>query len=112
MADIVVVPQRQTTDTTGQIPSKLFDAMAMAMPKPLISTYVSDIPLILGECGIIVEPENSNALKRKIEFLLKDSETAELLGKKARQRCIERYSFAVVRKSLIDMIGEIIEKKN
>src|SRR5207247_1902764 len=31
-ADVVAVPQRATTDTLGQVPAKLFDAMALGRP--------------------------------------------------------------------------------
>ncbi len=32
-ADVVAVPQRATTDTLGQVPAKLFDAMALGRPR-------------------------------------------------------------------------------
>ena len=48
-ADVVAVPQRDTTDTVGQVPAKLFDAMALA--RPIVSTSVSMIPEILDGCG-------------------------------------------------------------
>jgi len=32
MADVVIIPQRQDPGAVGQLPSKLFDAMAMAKP--------------------------------------------------------------------------------
>src|SRR5207245_9103883 len=35
-ADVVAVPQRATTDTVGQVPAKLFDAMALG--RPIVST--------------------------------------------------------------------------
>src|SRR5213594_4091587 len=35
-ADVVAVPQRATSDTIGQVPAKLFDAMALA--RPIVST--------------------------------------------------------------------------
>lgn len=108
LADIVVVPQRETTDTVGQIPSKIFDAMAMA--KPIISTRVSDIPQILDGCGIIIGPGDINALKEKIELLLDDTEGADLMGKKARERCIEKYSMFVIRRSLAAIVEDLIEK--
>ena len=41
-ADIIVIPQRRTSDSVGQMPAKLYDAMAMA--KPIIATRISDIP--------------------------------------------------------------------
>ena len=54
VADIIVIPQRRTSDSVGQIPARLFDAMCMA--KPILATRVSDIPEVLGECGYLVEP--------------------------------------------------------
>ena len=59
-ADLVVLPQKKTKQSYGQIPAKIFDAMAMA--KPIIATNVSDIPQILDSCGIIVEPDDITAL--------------------------------------------------
>src|SRR6267142_2259609 len=53
-ADVVAVPQRATTDTVGQVPAKIFDAMALA--RPIVSTAVSMIPEILEGCGLLVPP--------------------------------------------------------
>jgi glycosyltransferase involved in cell wall biosynthesis len=40
--------------TVGQIPAKLFDAMAMA--KPIVATDVNDFAGILDGCGLVVKP--------------------------------------------------------
>jgi len=40
MGDVVIIPQRENFATLGQMPAKVFDAMAMA--KPTIATNVSD----------------------------------------------------------------------
>src|SRR5207244_7801306 len=53
-ADVVAVPQRATTDTIGQVPAKLIDAMAMA--RPIVATDVSMISAILDGCGVVVPP--------------------------------------------------------
>lgn len=98
MADMVVLPQRASPGAIGQVPAKIFDAMAMA--KPVISTAVSDIPEILEGCGIVAEPGNVQQLAEKIEYLLDHEEEAALLGAKARERCIERYSYYAVERAL------------
>src|SRR5439155_903709 len=59
-ADVVAVPQRATTDTLGQVPAKLFDAMALG--RPIVSTAVSMIPEILEGCGVLVRPGDTTAL--------------------------------------------------
>lgn len=91
-ADIVCVPQRLSLFSLAQVPAKIFDAMAMA--KPIISTNVSDIPLILSNgCGMIVGPNNPKQLAEKIEYLLKNENVAIEMGKRAREKCIKEYSY-------------------
>jgi glycosyltransferase involved in cell wall biosynthesis len=68
----------------AQIPAKVFEAMAMA--KPVVSTAVSDLPDILAGCGIIVEPENVAQLAGAIETVLADSQGADEIGERARER--------------------------
>lgn len=109
LADIVVIPQKHTPDTVGQIPSKLFDAMAMA--KPIISTKVSDIPEILQGCGIIVNPESPIEIRDAILWILKNPEKAHLMGLKAREKCIKYYSLQSIKEKLKRIIGELLEDK-
>lgn len=104
-ADILVVPQRDTTDTQGQIPAKLFDAMAMA--KPVITTRVSDIPEVLGGFGYLVEPGNPEELALTLQHVLDHPEEAKERGFRARERCIELYDLKVMEEKLQKLIKEI-----
>jgi glycosyltransferase involved in cell wall biosynthesis len=104
-ADVVAVPQRATTDTLGQVPAKLFDAMALA--RPIVSTAVSMIPEILEGCGVLVPPDNPTALRAALGRLLDDPAGAAELGRRARQRCAERYSFATARAVLFPLIDNL-----
>jgi glycosyltransferase involved in cell wall biosynthesis len=104
-ADVVAVPQRDTTDTVGQVPAKLFDAMALA--RPIVSTSVSMIPEILDGCGLVVEPGDVPALTGAIKRLLEDAVGAEVLGRRARQVCEARYSFRVARATLFPLIDRL-----
>lgn len=98
LADVVVIPQKRNYWTIGQIPAKVFDAMAMA--KPIISTNVSDLPEILEGCGWIIEPGRPRQLAESIEYILNNPEEAKKIGIKARQKCIERYSWNVMEKKI------------
>ena len=104
-ADILVVPQRDTTDTQGQIPAKLFDAMAMA--KPVVTTRVSDIPEVLGGCGYLVEPGNSDELSLTLQHVLDHPEEAKEKGLRARERCIELYDLKIMEEKLQKLIVEL-----
>ena len=98
MADLVVLPQHKSASAVGQIPAKVFDAMAMA--KPVIATRVSDLPEILDGCGLIVEPEDTNALADSIRWVLENDKEAQMLGNKAREKCIQKYSWDAMEKIL------------
>jgi glycosyltransferase involved in cell wall biosynthesis len=105
-ADVVVVPQRDTTDTRGQVPAKLFDAMALG--RPLISTRVSMIPEVIAGCGLLAPPGDVPALAHAIERLLDHPEEAAALGRRARERAVERYSFASARALLFPLVQRVM----
>ena len=105
MADIIVIPQRKNYSTIGQIPAKIFDAMAMA--KPIIATDVSDLPEILSNCGQIIDPGDPEKLKGAINYFLQNPEEAEKMGKKARKRFENEYSWAKIEKILIKAIDDV-----
>ena len=99
LANVVVIPQKKNFATVGQVPAKVFDAMAMA--KPIIATNVSDLPEILNGCGWIVESENPGKLAKTIKYVVDNPEEAEKMGQKARQKCIEKYSWDAMEKILV-----------
>jgi glycosyltransferase involved in cell wall biosynthesis len=104
-ADVVVVPQRDSSDTRGQVPAKIFDAMALG--RPVVSTRVSMIPELLDGCGLLVEPGDVTALGAAIGRLLDHPEEARALGEAARRRCVERYSFEAARRALFPLVERV-----
>lgn len=103
-ADAVVLPQRFEPASLGQMPMKLFEAMAMACP--VVSTRVSDIPEVLEGCGIVVAPGDHGALAEAIAHLMADPARARLLGGNARERVLARYSF----ERGAEALGELMER--
>jgi glycosyltransferase involved in cell wall biosynthesis len=101
-ADVVVVPQRESTDTRGQVPAKRFDAMALG--RPIVSTRVSMIPEILEGCGALVPPGDVASLATAIGRLLDRPEEARELGEAARRRAVDRYSFESARRALFPLV--------
>ncbi|HEY5726409.1 MAG TPA: glycosyltransferase, partial [Methylomirabilota bacterium] len=104
-ADVVAVPQRDTPDTRGQVPAKLFDAMALG--RPIVSTRVSMIPEILEGCGALVPPGDVAALASAIGRLLDRPDEARALGEAARRRAVDRYSFEAARRALFPLIERV-----
>jgi glycosyltransferase involved in cell wall biosynthesis len=104
-ADVVAIPQRDTPDTIGQLPAKLFDAMALA--RPVVSTRVSMIPEILEGCGVLVAPGDVRGLAAALTRLLHSPAEAAALGRQARARCEAHYSFRAARARLFPLLEDV-----
>lgn len=105
-ADLIALPQRDTPFARAQVPAKLYEAMAMA--KPVISTTVSDIPVILESCGVVVPPGDVSAIAEAIEAMRTDPSLSEEIGVAARQKCIESYGWDAMMKVLEKVIGRAL----
>ncbi|MBF2063333.1 MAG: glycosyltransferase family 4 protein [Calothrix sp. C42_A2020_038] len=101
-AHVVVVPQRDTVVARAQFPLKLTDGMAMG--KPVISTRVGDIPEILADTGYLVDPNSPEQIAMQIEAIFDDLNTARLKGRKARERCVEKYSTSTMASTLANLL--------
>ncbi|MBW4642340.1 MAG: glycosyltransferase family 4 protein [Goleter apudmare HA4340-LM2] len=104
-AHIVVVPQRDTPVAKAQFPIKLTDGMAMA--KPVLATRVGDIPEIIGETGYLVDPNSPTQIAEQIKLIFADLEAANERGRKARERCIEKYSIQAMASILNSVIARL-----
>lgn len=102
LADILAIPSLNVPGSWGQIPAKLFDAMSMA--KPIVATSVNDIPDILDGVGICVPPGDTAALAGALVRFARDAALRVRLGALARQRLIDRYSYASGRRTLLGVV--------
>jgi glycosyltransferase involved in cell wall biosynthesis len=98
MSDIVAIPQKNTSHTIGQMPAKVFDAMAMA--KPIVASSTCDLPEVLSGCGWIVEPGKPKELTSAIRHIFDNIEEGKRKGWQARKRCEVKYSYNAMEKSL------------
>jgi glycosyltransferase involved in cell wall biosynthesis len=104
-ADFVVLPQRRTPHATAQVPGKIFEAMAMA--KPIIATAMSDLPEILDNDGLIVEPGQPKAIAMALERCLDDINGAHQMGERARARCQKLYSYDAMESILEGVLNRV-----
>jgi glycosyltransferase involved in cell wall biosynthesis len=93
-ADLVALPLRRSPKSLGYVPCKVFEAMAMELP--VIASDLADMPVILDGCGYVVPPGDATALAAKIEQVVAQPAEARAIGRRARQRVIERYSWDVM----------------
>ncbi len=102
---VVVVPQRDTPVARAQFPIKLTDGMAMA--KPILATRVGDIPEIISDTGYLVDPNSPQQIAAEIKLIFADLEAANERGRKARERCIEKYSIKAMASGLTSVIARL-----
>lgn len=98
LADLVVLPQLDTSFAAAQVPGKIFEAMAMA--KPIIATKISDLPEILQDCGWIANSANPELLAELIQSVFDHPAEAVRMGEKAREKCMGYYSWDAMDKTL------------
>lgn len=109
-SDIVVLPQRKTSFAMAQVPGKVFEAMAMA--KPIIATNVSDLEIILKDCGIVIESSiDTTELENKIKMILNDVNFATTLGEKAREKCEAEYSWDQMKNKLFPIFDKYLKEE-
>jgi glycosyltransferase involved in cell wall biosynthesis len=90
VADAVALPQRPEPASRGQMPMKLFEAMAMGCP--VVSTRLADIPEVLEGCGMVVGPGDTPALAEALAALMAAPARARELGAAARRKVLAAYS--------------------
>ena len=104
--DAVCLPQRDTPYARAQIPAKVFEAMAMG--KAIVATAVSDLPEILGRCGLIVPAGNIPALAESLRSLISDQALVTSLGKAARARCLRWYTWEAMGDALRSAVETLV----
>lgn len=108
-SDLIVLPQTNGPLTSGQMPAKLTEAMAMA--KPIVASAISDIPRYLDGCGILVPPEDPDELARQIGWVVDNPEEAKGLGRRARERFLKDMTTDYLFSVLDNCIESVFEKK-
>lgn len=100
--DIFVIPSYQ--ETFG---NTILEAMAMKLP--VVATNAGGLPEILGDCGLLIPPRDSESLAEAIEFLIEDPDKASELAERARRRIEAVYDqeviFAKLEQIYCDSVG-------
>jgi len=87
-ADMVVMPSRE--ESFGLVALE-----AALMARPVVGTCVGGLPEVVvdGQTGLLVEPENSQALAQAIAYLLEHAHEATQMGQSARTRARQLFGW-------------------
>jgi glycosyltransferase involved in cell wall biosynthesis len=106
LADIVVIPSMRCPGTSSdRSPNSLTEAMASG--KAVIGTAVGGIPLIMGDAGLLIAPNDSNAIVEALSTLVADAELRKALGKKARERAVTDLSNKVYAQRILELLSRV-----
>ena len=104
--DIFVLPSH-----SEGVSLALLEAMAASLP--VIATRVGGLPEVVtdGENGLLIPPQDPEALATALERLLADPDLAQKLGGNARKQVEANFSLERLGREINEIYGELIEKK-
>jgi glycosyltransferase involved in cell wall biosynthesis len=104
-ADVLSIPSRASEAATGQIPAKLFDALAMGIPA--IVSDLNDMAGIVEGAGLVVPAGDVEALAAAVGRLQRDEALRHECGRLARERAVARYSYASASARLEQLLSKV-----
>jgi glycosyltransferase involved in cell wall biosynthesis len=109
IADACLVPLRNIPLFEKFIPSKMFEIMAMG--RPIVASIRGEPADIINRSGggIVVEPEDSEAIAQAVRLLYQNRKQREAMGETGRRFVSMNYSRAVISKKYLQVIHEAIE---
>lgn len=89
-------------------PSALLEAMANSVP--VIATRVGGVPHVISDCvdGLLIPPENPEALSTAIRRLLSNKRLAARLGRNARGKIMKDFSLQVYTRRMLQLYDELL----
>jgi glycosyltransferase involved in cell wall biosynthesis/O-antigen ligase len=104
--DILVAPSLKEAQGTSIVE-------AMACGKPVIASSVGGIPEVIddGVDGILIPPDDPEAIAEAVKRLARDNETRKNMGEAAEKSATAKYSFDLLKKRT-QMLYRSLEEKN
>jgi len=87
---------------------------AMACEVPVVSSRGGALPEVVGEdgrCGMLVPPQNSEAMAHAIDQLLDQPERRVAMGKAGRERVLEHFTWRRAAERTVAVYREVIEER-
>ncbi|MGC8758214.1 MAG: glycosyltransferase, partial [Caldisericaceae bacterium] len=83
-------------------------AEAMSCGVPVVTSKVGAVEEVVGNCGIYVDSNNENEISNAVISLLINPELRGEMGKCARERIVENFSYEIRKKRIETIIDGVI----
>jgi glycosyltransferase involved in cell wall biosynthesis len=104
-ADAFILPSIPTPYWQEQFGMVLVEAMASGLP--VISTLSGSIPEVVGDAGILVQPNDPLSIYYEIKRLAVDASARDRYAKKGRQRALEIFDAVAVSRRIESVYREL-----
>lgn len=103
---VLVLPSLTTKDWKEQFGRVLIEAMACQTP--VIGSESGEIPRIIGKTGLTFKENDIEDLRKKIIQLIENPSWASELGRKGRERVLEKYTWKKFAREIHTVYEELI----
>lgn len=110
LGNVTVLAQQASEESMGQMPAKLTDAMLSGIP--IIATRVSDIPLYLDGCGIVLDTASPEAIAKALRWVHAHPADAGALGKLGQAQAHERLTDAAIARIMLPRVNQVLDRRN
>lgn len=107
-ANAFVLPSIATPEWQEQFGMSLLEAMACGVP--VVSTYTGAVPEIIGDAGMLCQPNDFLSLYDVLRELVLHPEKADDLGRRGRERVCEGFSLEQYTDALADVYTDVVKK--
>jgi len=93
-----------------QEPFGVVNVEAMACATPVVGSNRGGIPEVLGDAGIVVDPEDVEGFAAALSSLLENADYRASLGRAARLRCREIFDWEIIARYWASLLEEVADE--
>jgi glycosyltransferase involved in cell wall biosynthesis len=106
-----IIPLRRLDLFKAALPSKMFESMAVGKPL-VVALWGEGAQLVeTAGCGLVVEPEDPNAMQKAVETLVADPGLARKMGERGRDYVVRNHDRRQIAARLHDVLAEAAGRK-
>jgi colanic acid biosynthesis glycosyl transferase WcaI len=109
-ADLLLVTLK--SDIPGAVPSKLYEAMAMAKPVVLLAGGEAAEIVRESDAGIVVEPGDIQGLAAALQLLRSQPDLRRRMGENGRRAILSRYDRAQIARNFMEFLEDDLRNSN